>query len=130
MVRGLSFEEVFVGAGKAQLTNIQNLPKCGFRTSDKPSFVADTAIKTGKSQRAIEKERARRRMSEAAKTQWQGKEIFPYPQKGQTRDKVAKAIGIGSGRTYDKAAKVWNATAETAPARKPYTERIALYRQG
>lgn len=61
MVRGLSFEEVFVGAGKAQLTNIQNLPKCGFRTSDKPSFVADTSSKTGKSQRAIEKERAKER---------------------------------------------------------------------
>jgi len=122
MVRGLSFEEVFVGAGKAQLTNIQNLPKCGFRTSDKPSFVADTAIKTGKS------ERARQRMM-------MGKSIEPCGNistglKGKTRDKVAKAIGIGSGRTYDKAAKVWNATAETAPARKPYTERIALYRQG
>ena len=25
------------------------------------------------------------------------------------RDKVASAIGIGSGRTYDKAAQVWEA---------------------
>ena len=28
---------------------------------------------------------------------------------GQTRDKVAAATGIGSGRTYDKAAQVWEA---------------------
>jgi hypothetical protein len=46
---------------KREATLKQNLPKCGFRTSDKPSFVADTAIKTGKSQRAIEKERAKER---------------------------------------------------------------------
>ena len=28
---------------------------------------------------------------------------------GKTRDKVAAATGIGSGRTYDKAAQVWEA---------------------
>jgi len=27
----------------------------------------------------------------------------------QTRDKVAAAVGLGSGRTYDKAKKVWEA---------------------
>ncbi len=58
---------------------------------------------------AIERERARQRMSEAAKAQRQGMETFPHPEKGAARDKVASTIGIGSGRTYDKAAKVWAA---------------------
>ncbi|MEW6016478.1 MAG: MT-A70 family methyltransferase [Pseudomonadota bacterium] len=34
---------------------------------------------------------------------------FPPRAEGKTRDKVAVAVGIGSGRTYDKAAKVWEA---------------------
>jgi len=42
-------------------------------------------------------------MSEAAKAQRQGVEIFPHPDAGKTRDKVAAAVGLGSGRTYDKA---------------------------
>ena len=33
-------------------------------------------------------------------------------EKGKTRDKVAKAIGMGSGKTYDRAAKVWEAAKE------------------
>ena len=54
----------------------------------------------------VERERARRRMSEAAKAQKQGVEIFPHPDAGKTRDKVAAAVGLGSGRTYDRAVKV------------------------
>jgi len=41
-------------------------------------------------------------------------EMFPQGDKGKTRDRVAAAIGLGSGRTYDKALKVW----EAAKARK------------
>lgn len=65
---------------------------------------------------AIERERASRRIVEGAKVGAavtnKGKrpvETFPQGEKGKTRDKVAEAIGIGSGRTYDKAAKVWEA---------------------
>ena len=55
---------------------------------------------------ANNRERARRRMSEAAKAQKQGVETFPHPDAGKTRDKVAAAVGLGSGRTYDRAVKV------------------------
>lgn len=44
--------------------------------------------------KAIEGERARRRMSEAAKAQRQGKGISPDPEEGQARDKVAAYVGI------------------------------------
>jgi len=33
------------------------------------------------------------------KAQKQGVEIFPHPDAGKTRDKVAAAVGFGSGRT-------------------------------
>jgi len=48
-------------------------------------------------------------MSEAAKAQKQGVKIFPHPDAGKTRDKVAAAVGLGSGRTYETAKKVWEA---------------------
>ncbi|MGI6035693.1 MAG: hypothetical protein ACOYCE_07830 [Limnochordia bacterium] len=51
-------------------------------------------------------------MSEAAKAQKQGCETFRNPNKGRATDKVAAAVGLGSGRTYDKAAKVWEAAKE------------------
>jgi len=47
----------------------------------------------------IEAERAKKRM--AISHSEQGKEIFPYLT-GQTRDKVAEAIGLGSGKQWDK----------------------------
>lgn len=54
-------------------------------------------------------------MSEAAKAQKQGCEMFRNPNKGRATDKVAAAVGLGSGRTYEKAAKVWEAgTGRTA----------------
>lgn len=33
-------------------------------------------------------------------------ETFPPQELGKTRDKVAAAVGLGSGRTYDRAVKV------------------------
>ena len=73
---------------------------------------------------AVERERARRRMSEAAKAQRQGVEIFPRPDAGKTRDKVAAAVGLGSGRTYDKAAKVWEAAKKGDETAKKLVEEL------
>ena len=64
---------------------------------------------------AIERERARRRQIElAGKRNSDLEEMLPQGdgttrRAPQTRDKVAAAVGLGSGRTYDKAAKVWEA---------------------
>ena len=59
---------------------------------------------------AIERERARgRQATSTGGNEPQLKETFPEAEKGQTRDKVASAVGLGSGRTYEKAAKVWEA---------------------
>lgn len=59
---------------------------------------------------AIERERARERQAHGRTAP--GKtlvETFPQASEGKTRDKVAEAVGIGSGRTYDKAARIWEA---------------------
>ena len=67
---------------------------------------------------AIERERARRRQVElAGKRNSDLEEMLPQGdgttrRAPQTRDKVAAAVGLGSGRTYDKAAKVWEAAKE------------------
>ncbi|MBE3576898.1 MAG: ParB N-terminal domain-containing protein [Limnochordales bacterium] len=63
--------------------------------------------------RAIEAERARRRIQEHGGTA-PGRPAntcgnISTGDTGKTRDKVAAAIGLGSGRTYDKALKVWEA---------------------
>jgi len=61
---------------------------------------------------AIERERARRRQIElAGKRNSDLEEMLPQGdgttrRAPQTRDKVAAAVGLGSGRTYDKAADV------------------------
>jgi hypothetical protein len=52
------YEELYPET-KREATLKQNLPKDGIRLSGKPSFVADTSSKTGKSKRAIEWERAK-----------------------------------------------------------------------
>jgi len=41
-------------------------------------------------------------MSEAAKLERQGVEMLPHPEAGKTRDKVAAAIGLGSGRSFSE----------------------------
>jgi len=71
----------------------------------------------GEELESVERERARWRQ---AATQLAGRVKGGEPifgggkfatteEKGKTRDKVAAAVGLGSGRTYDKAAKVWEA---------------------
>ena len=59
---------------------------------------------------AVERERARRRKAEAGKanlpTVSAGNVSTTHEDKGRTRDKVTAAVGLGSGRTYDRAVKV------------------------
>ncbi len=61
--------------------------------------------------KAIETERARvRQATSTGGPRPQLVEMLPQAEdKGKTRDRVAEAVGIGSGRTYAKAAKVWEA---------------------
>ncbi len=63
-------------------------------------------VREAEAWKEVEAKKARQRMSDAAKALRQGVENFPHPEKGKTRDRIAARVGLGSGRTYSKAAKV------------------------
>jgi len=71
----------------------------------------------------IETEKARRAQLAHLRQGDKGpvQETFPEREPGQTRDKVAEAIGIGSGKQYEKAKKVW----EEAAAGKTLVANLA-----
>lgn len=71
----------------------------------------------------IEKERAKDRQ-QTGNNQFRVREMFPEPSKGRARDKVAEKIGIGSGKTFDKAAKVWDAAKQGDEKAKILIEKI------
>lgn len=60
---------------------------------------------------AIERERARKRQVASLKKGEERpvRDKWPEREAGRTRDKVAQAVGMGSGKTYERAAKVWEA---------------------
>jgi len=63
-------------------------------------------VREGEAWKEVEEKKARLRMSDAAKALSQGVKNFSHPEKGKTCDRIAKRVGIGSGCTYQKAAKV------------------------
>jgi len=74
---------------------------------------------------AVERERARRRQAHGRTAP--GKNAsgnISGSDKGETRDKVAAAVGLGSGRTYDKAAKVWEAAKKGDETAKKLVEEL------
>src|SRR5690606_7266470 len=74
---------------------------------------------------AVERERARRRQATSTGgARPQLKEKFPEAEKGQTRDKVAAAVGLGSGRTYETAKKVWEAAKKGDETAKRLVEEL------
>ena len=77
---------------------------------------------------AIERERARERQREAGvanlPTVSSGNVSLTHEDKGQTRDKVAAAVGLGSGRTYETAKKVWEAAKKGDETAKKLVEEL------
>ena len=71
--------------------------------------------------KAVERERARER--QGTRTDKNIPETFPEST-GETRNKVAEKIGIGSGRTYEKAAKVWEAAQKGNEEARKLVEQI------
>lgn len=78
----------------------------------------------GKELEAIESERAKER--QGTRTDLQQSDIvetFP-PSPGKTRDKVAEKVGIGSGKQYEKAKKVWEQAEQGNEKAKAEVEKI------
>lgn len=71
----------------------------------------------------VEAERAKRRQG----TRTDLRESLPTSgqrEYGRTRDKVASAVGLGSGKTYEKALAVWNAAELGDPVAKGAVTRL------
>ena len=75
---------------------------------------------------AVERERAeRRRLSNLKRGEEKPEvEMLPPREYGKTRNKVAAAVGLGSGRTYDKAAKVWQAAKQGNETAQKLLEKL------
>ncbi|MBE9128599.1 MULTISPECIES: ParB/RepB/Spo0J family partition protein [unclassified Coleofasciculus] len=70
---------------------------------------AEQKVREGRVWESIEREKARERsLANLKQNQNQATEVenFPPRGKGKTRDAIASRVGLGSGRNYDKAAKV------------------------
>ena len=68
----------------------------------------------------IESERSRQRQG----TRTDIVETFPPSEQGKTRDKVAEQVGLGSGRTYDKAKLVWGQAKEGNEKAREYVDKL------
>lgn len=80
-------------------------------------------MREGKLLAEVESERAKQRQG----TRTDLREDFPTSSRaeyGRTRDKVAKAVGLGSGKTYEKALVVWNAAEDSDPVAKGAVTRL------
>ncbi|NLF27864.1 MAG: hypothetical protein GX592_08195 [Clostridiales bacterium] len=76
-------------------------------------FTVSERLEYAEKIKAIEQAKARERKSIYARDgrdeetpDNQDRDTCPYPEKGRTRDAIAKNVGLGSGRQYDRAIKV------------------------
>lgn len=73
---------------------------------------------------AVERERAEKVRRQKISASRSGETVETLPPSQKTRDKVASAVGLGSGRTYDKAAKVWEAAKKGDETAKKLLEEL------
>jgi hypothetical protein len=83
--------------------------------SCRKDFTPSELVAIGRAMHDLEREKARQRQIELGKSQGDPSGKFPEGCKGQTRDRVAAALGV-SGRTYEKAAQIVEA-ADKEPER-------------
>jgi hypothetical protein len=85
-------------------------------------FTPSEAVAIGAALEGLERAEAKERQSAGGRAGGKGSGKLPEPSKGQTRDKVAEAVGM-SGRTYEKAKEVVQA-AEADPELRPVVEEM------
>lgn len=116
---GLEIVPVGIATFENELDEIEAIIE--FNRQREKTFVQK--MKEAEALEGIEKERAKNRQ-ETGNNQHRLKEIFPEPSQGQTRDKVAQQTGIGSGKTYEVAKKIWNKAKEGDETAQDVVSRI------
>ncbi len=87
------------------------------------AFAPSEAVAIGKELENLERPKAKGREKEGGRMGGKGSGKLPDPSKGQTRDKVAEAVGM-SGRTYEKAKAVVEAAEEDPESFGPIQEEM------
>jgi ParB family chromosome partitioning protein len=85
-------------------------------------FTPSEAAALGKKLEALAQREAKKRQQEGGRAGGKGSGKLPEASKGDTRDKVAEAVGM-SGRTYEKVKQVV-AAAEADPSLQPVVEEM------
>jgi N6-adenosine-specific RNA methylase IME4/ParB-like chromosome segregation protein Spo0J len=123
---GLEIVPVGIATFESELDELEAIIE--FNRQREKTFVQK--MKEAETLEAIEAQRAKNRMAAAGasaapgKAAGKGKEILPDLSQGQTRDKVAQQTGIGSGKTYEVAKKIWNKAKEGDEAAQDVVSRI------
>lgn len=120
---GLEIVPVGIATFESELDELEAIIE--FNRQREKTFVQK--MKEAETLDLIETERAKNRML-AAQNNKAAVEIFPQlptgENTGKTRDKVAQQTGIGSGKTYEVAKKIWNKAKEGDEAAKIAVSKI------
>jgi N6-adenosine-specific RNA methylase IME4/ParB-like chromosome segregation protein Spo0J len=120
---GLEIVPVGVATFESELDELEAIIE--FNRQREKTFVQK--MKEAEALELIEAERAKNRML-AAQNNKAAVEIFPQlptgENTGKTRDKVAQQTGIGSGKTYEVAKKIWNKAKEGDETAQDVVSRI------
>src|SRR5690606_5715777 len=73
---------------------------------------------------AVERERAEKVRRQKISASRSGETVETLPPSQKTRDKVAAAVGLGSGRTYETAKKIWEAAKKGDETAKRLVEEL------
>lgn len=101
---GLDIVPVGIATFESEIDELEAIIE--FNRQREKTFVQK--MKEAEALEGIEKQRAKDRQGERTDIV----EIFPQSESGKTRDKVAQQTGIGSGKTYEVAKKIWNKAKE------------------
>ena len=113
---GLEVVPIGIAAFENELDELEAIIE--FNRQREKTFVQK--MKEAEALEGIEKQRAKDRQGERTDIV----EMFPQSESGKTRDKVAQQTGIGSGKTYEVAKKIWNKAKDGDDAAKEVVDRI------
>lgn len=113
---GLEIVPVGIATFDSELDELEAIIE--FNRQREKTFVQK--MKEAEALEGIERQRAKDRQGERTDIV----EIFPQSESGKARDKVAQQTGIGSGKTYEVAKKIWNKAKEGDEAAQDVVSKI------
>ncbi len=116
---GLEFVPIGIATFENELDELEAIIE--FNRQREKTFVQK--MKEAEALEGIVKKRLEEKMK-AGFNQYSPVETFPHAEPEKTRDKVAQQTGIGSGKTYEVAKKIWNKAKEGDESAKIAVSKI------